>query len=57
MVNSKTSLYLKNYFAAKEGGNVGIVHMIKEDTDIDYVVKTGHNFPYVAILTVRHFTL
>lgn len=31
--------------------------MVREETDIDHIVETGQQYPYVPVLTAPHFTL
>ena len=42
---------------AKEGGNVGVIHLIENETDINYVTSEGTTWPYIAVLPVKYFTL
>ena len=45
------------YLIAKEGGNVGVIHLIENETDINYVTSEGTTWPYIAVLPVKYFTL
>lgn len=38
------------------GGNLGIVWIVRDDGDLEHILKTGPTPPYVAILARDHFT-
>ncbi|CAG2177226.1 unnamed protein product, partial [Oppiella nova] len=42
---------------SKEGGNVGVVHVVNDQTDIDHVLKTGQHYPYIPVITAKYFKL
>ncbi|XP_054168906.1 nicastrin-like, partial [Oppia nitens] len=41
--------------SSHESGNVGAVHIIKNDSDIDFVIKFGKHSPYIVVMTAKHF--
>ncbi|KAI0213352.1 hypothetical protein LSAT2_001622 [Lamellibrachia satsuma] len=41
---------------SKRGGNVGTVHVIANQSDIDWMVKHGPHAPYVVLLNYHSFT-
>lgn len=41
---------------SKHDGSVGTIQLIRDETDIDLVIKDGSNFPYIPCLTTKYFT-
>ena len=39
------------------GGNVGVVHLVKDGQDVSWIVDKGIHDPYVALVTPKMFTL
>ena len=37
-------------------GNVGVVHLIKDSTDVDWILKNGPHDPYIAVFTPNTFS-
>jgi hypothetical protein len=46
-----------NYLKAKEGGNVGVLHLVKHQNDIEWILSKGSAYPYVAMLSVEFYTM
>ncbi|CAG2116809.1 unnamed protein product, partial [Medioppia subpectinata] len=42
---------------SKEGGNVGAVYVINNETDMDHVLNTGRHYPYIPVITPKDFNL
>ena len=43
-------------FLAKMKGNVGVIHLVQNETDIDWIVSHGKFSPYIPLLTAEMFT-
>ena len=41
---------------AKRGGNVGTVHMVESQADVDWLVQHGPHAPYIPLLKYSTFT-
>ena len=42
--------------SADSKGNVGIIHVVNEDSDLDWIVKNGPTTPFIPAVYLKHFT-
>lgn len=55
LFNSDESIFIFVYFTASYSGTVGVVHMINNITDAQWMVTNGEAGPYVAVVSTALF--
>jgi len=41
---------------SKQDGSVGAIHIVRSESDIEHIISTGPNSPYIPCLSTRFFT-
>lgn len=49
-------MFRYNNVSAERGGNVGVVHLIQNDSDVNWLVEHGDAPPYMPVLGPEMFT-
>ena len=44
-----------DYFLAERGGNVGILHYIEDDAEVEWLIQNGIHKPYVVMMSPKTF--
>lgn len=43
-------------YSASPNGDVGILHWINAQLDIDWIIKDAPSYPFIPVVPVEHFT-
>lgn len=47
--------YILTIFSADPKGNVGVVHYVEDETDLDWLLQSGVHGPYAVLLKPVYF--